>query len=78
VRFKADENISARIIRVLQEHVHDVATVPDEGLVGASDNRVAGVAASEGRAVITLDRGFADVRRYPPGWSTPVSWRTTW
>lgn len=67
MRFKADENVPARVIRLLHEHGHDVATVPDEGLVGASDARVAGVAASESRAVITLDRGFADVRRYPPG-----------
>lgn len=67
MRLKADENIPARVIRLLQEHGHDVATVPDEGLVGASDDRIAEAAASEGRAVITLDRCFADVRRYPPG-----------
>jgi predicted nuclease of predicted toxin-antitoxin system len=67
VRFKADENIPARVVRLLQEHGHDVATVPEEGLVGTPDDRVSEAAASEHRAVITLDRGFADVRRYPPG-----------
>jgi hypothetical protein len=33
VRFKADENIPTRVIRLLREHRHDVATVAEEELV---------------------------------------------
>jgi predicted nuclease of predicted toxin-antitoxin system len=66
LKLKADENISARVIQLLRERGHDVATVPDEHLVGATDRSLAEAAASEDRILITLDRGFADVRR-PPG-----------
>jgi predicted nuclease of predicted toxin-antitoxin system len=36
-------------------------------VVGATDAEVSSVASSEGRLVLTLDRGFGDVLRYPPG-----------
>lgn len=67
MKLKADENVPTRVIRLLQEHDHDVATVPQEDLVGAPDHELAEAVGSEDRALITLDRGFADVRRYPPG-----------
>ncbi len=46
MRFKADENISDRVIRLLRERRHDVVTVAEEKLVGASDTRVAAAARS--------------------------------
>jgi hypothetical protein len=41
VRLKADENIPARVIQLLRERGQDVATVPEEDLVGAPDRSVA-------------------------------------
>jgi hypothetical protein len=35
--------------------------------VGAADVSVLSHAVSEGRMIFTLDRGFGDVRAYPPG-----------
>jgi predicted nuclease of predicted toxin-antitoxin system len=67
VRFKADENIPRAVVGLLVEHGHDVETVADEQLVGQTDLVVAQAAANEGRIVITSDRGFGDVRLYPPG-----------
>lgn len=67
MKLEADENIQARVVRLLREHDHDVATVPEEDLTGAPDRNLAEAAASEDRILITLDRGFADVRRYQPG-----------
>jgi hypothetical protein len=42
--------------------------------VGEPDLRVAGAAAREGRMVVAVDRGFGDVRLYPPG-SRPAIWQ---
>jgi predicted nuclease of predicted toxin-antitoxin system len=67
VRFKADENIPGQVVQLLVDHGHDVQTVADEQLVGAPDARVATAAVNEERMVLTVDRGFADVRAYPSG-----------
>ena len=67
MRLKADENIPARVIDLLRRHDYDVSTVVDQEMVGAHDRVLAEATASEDRILITLDRGFADVRLYPPG-----------
>jgi predicted nuclease of predicted toxin-antitoxin system len=43
-----------------------VSTVVEQGLCGETDSRVAAVCRSEGRALLTLDRGLGDIRAYPP------------
>ena len=45
----------------------DVDTVADEGLLGADDASLSVEAAWERRLLVTLDRGFGDIRLYPPG-----------
>ena len=67
MKLKLDENMSARVAPVLTAHGHDVATVAGERLGGAVDAVIAQAAAGEGRMIITMDRRFADLRRYPPG-----------
>ena len=67
MRIKLDENLPRRAGPILASAGHDVDTVEDEGLAGADDRTVSNAAATDGRLVITLDRGFGDVQRYPPG-----------
>jgi predicted nuclease of predicted toxin-antitoxin system len=67
VKLKLDENLPLSLKPRLARRGHDVDTVPDEKLQGAEDPRVLSAAADEGRLLLTLDRGFGDVRRYPPG-----------
>jgi len=67
VRIKLDENLPRRAAAVLEAAGHDVDTVEDEGLGGASDPSVARAAIEADRLIVTLDRGFGDVRSYPPG-----------
>ncbi len=45
----------------------DVDSVLEEYLGGRDDPTVLEAASAEGRMLITLDRGFGDVRSYPPG-----------
>lgn len=66
MRFKLDENIPVELCDDLRSLGHEADTVPDEGLMGASDERVLELARREGRVLLTMDKGIADVRRFPP------------
>jgi predicted nuclease of predicted toxin-antitoxin system len=66
LRFKLDENISKRAASLLDTAGHDVSTVLDEELSGAQDKAVLEAAVAERRALITLDRDFGNVLRFPP------------
>ena len=46
---------------------HDVDTVVDEGLSGATDPEVLKKATSLDRILFTLDTDFLDLKAYPPG-----------
>jgi predicted nuclease of predicted toxin-antitoxin system len=66
MRFKTDENLPASVVNVLRNAGHDVHTVVDERLAGATDDVVLAAATQEQRAFLTLDKDFADIRAYPP------------
>jgi predicted nuclease of predicted toxin-antitoxin system len=66
VRFKVDENPPIEVAQILEAAGHDAATVNDEGLSGVPDPDLAALLKREGRALVTLDLGFADIRSYPP------------
>lgn len=44
---------------------HDADTVSDEGISGAEDPAVLDAALKSGRVLFTLDKGIADLQRYP-------------
>jgi predicted nuclease of predicted toxin-antitoxin system len=67
VKFKVDENLPARATTLLQKRGHDAMTVEAEGLAGREDSAVFAAALREDRILVTLDRGFADIRQYQPG-----------
>ena len=66
MKIKLDENIDPRAKEILAQHGHQVFTVAEEGLSGASDAVIADAAMREGMCLVTLDLGFANVLRYPP------------
>jgi predicted nuclease of predicted toxin-antitoxin system len=72
VKFKLDENIGRRGIELLRAAGHDVLTVADQGLRGAEDEQVLTLCTSEDRALITLDRDFCQVLRFPPAASAGI------
>ena len=66
MRFKLDENFGTRTQHILKGAGHDVQTVREESLQGASDWHLYEVCCAEQRCLVTLDLDFADVTRFPP------------
>ncbi|HMO26416.1 MAG TPA: DUF5615 family PIN-like protein, partial [Tepidisphaeraceae bacterium] len=67
LRIKVDENLPDEVADLFRQAGHDAMTVADQRLAGKPDQRVSEIARSEGRALVSLDLDFADVRVYPPG-----------
>ena len=66
MRFKIDENLPAEARDVLRQAGFEATTVADEELAGKPDEDIAAICRREGKAIVTLDLGFADIRIYPP------------
>lgn len=67
MKVKLDEHLPRSLAAPLTARGINADTVADEGLSGATDPDVLAAAGAEARIVLTLDRGFGDIRAYPPG-----------
>jgi predicted nuclease of predicted toxin-antitoxin system len=67
MKFKLDENLPSSLVESLASLGHEVDTVPEERLAGASDNVVWDACRKEGRFLITQDLDFSDIRKFRPG-----------
>jgi hypothetical protein len=65
MKIKLDQNLSQRLRDDLTALKHDVDTVLDQGLSGASDPEVLMAATSHDRILFTLDHDFLDLKKYP-------------
>lgn len=65
MRFKVDENLPAELAGDLRVLGHDAETVFEERLAGAIDPVLVAAACSEGRILLTLDKGIASLQQYP-------------
>ena len=72
MKFKLDENIGRHGLDLLSAAGHDVMTVRDQALGGATDEKLFVICSIEGRAPITLDHDFGQVTRFPPAASAGV------
>ena len=66
-RVKIDEDLPRQIADLMAAWGHDAATVVGQGWQGTSDDDLWPRVQSERRWLITADKGFADLRRHPPG-----------
>jgi predicted nuclease of predicted toxin-antitoxin system len=67
LNIKVDEDLPLKIPEMLRRAGHNVETVIGQGMGGAKDPVLWQSVQSEQRFLITADKGFADIRRYPPG-----------
>lgn len=65
MRFKIDENLPADVGADLYVEGHEADTVAEKGLAGAADRTMPEGARAQGRVLLTLDKGIADIRVYP-------------
>ncbi len=66
MKLKLDENLPAELLDDLRAAGHDATSIPEEQLTGAADGAVLAEIRRSGRAILTMDKGIADVRAYPP------------
>lgn len=64
--FKIDENLPNEFVEVLNAHGHKAFSVKTQGLGGRSDSDIAIVIEQDQYVFVTLDRGFSNIRTYPP------------
>lgn len=66
MKFKLDENLPAEVADSLRQLGHEIDTVHSEGLAGASDPQILLQVKMDGRILLTMDKGIADIRQFPP------------
>ena len=72
MKLKLDENLSRRAADLIRAAGHDAVTVAGQGLQGVAGERLFEVCMAESRALVTLDRDFGQVLRYPPAASAGI------
>lgn len=66
MKFKVDENLPLELLTDLRVAGHEAETVSEEGLTGAPDTVLLEKVRSEEWVLLTMDKGIANVRVYPP------------
>jgi len=64
---KVDEDLPRCIVELLREHGYRAISAREQGLSGAKDSELWQIVQQEGYFFITADKGFGDIRLYPPG-----------
>jgi predicted nuclease of predicted toxin-antitoxin system len=64
---KVDENLPDQLADLLVELGHDAVTVTDQGWRGIADLDLWRGVQAERRWLVTADKEFGDIRRYPAG-----------
>ena len=64
---KVDEDLPRAAALLLREHDYDAVSVADQQMGGWKDPPLWTVVQEEHRFLVTADKGFADIRKYPPG-----------
>lgn len=67
MQIKVDEDLPRRVVALLRENGYQADTVVEQGMAGWTDAEIWRKIQAEGRFLLTADKGFADIRVYPPG-----------
>ena len=67
LKTKVDEDLPRQAVQLLHEHGYDAASVIGQGMGGWKDPQLWTAVQGEERFLVTTDKGFGDIRVYPPG-----------
>jgi len=67
MKIKIDEDLPKAVVELVRDLFPDTASVLEERICGTLDPALWEITQKEQRFLITGDKGFADIRRYPPG-----------
>lgn len=67
MRIKVDEDLPVQIAHILRAKGYDAATVLEQRMGGWKDPALWHAVQKERRFLVTADKGFGDIRTYPPG-----------
>ncbi len=67
IKVKLDEDLSPMVAGPMQAAGYEVYGVVEQGWGGAKDDELWPGVVAEGAFFVTGDKGFGDVRSYPPG-----------
>jgi len=66
MKFLVDEDLPRSTVTLLQGLGYDAVDVRDIGLRGFPDDQIAAYAKANRLCLVTADRGFANIRQFPP------------
>ena len=66
MKFLADENVYVPIIEYLRSEGHEVIDIRETSLSGSSDDEIFRKAVKEKLTILTMDKDFARMLRFPP------------
>ena len=67
VRFKVDEDLPQAAVQMLQRAGYEAVSVMEQWMGGLKDPLLWKAVQAEQRFLVTADKGFGDIRFYPPG-----------
>lgn len=67
MQIKVDEDLPRQVVTLLRERGYQADSVVDQAMSGWKDAELWRRIQTENRFLITADKGFADIRVYPPG-----------
>ena len=62
-----DEDLPKAVVHLMCERGHQAVSVLDQKMGGWKDPQIWAAVQSEGRFLVTADKGLADARTHPPG-----------